>query len=81
MDDLCTALRMNPGHLLLDVRSKGEYSDTSTADNLNIGHLKDAVHIDIREMPTRWREIAAYKDKPVFVYCSHSNEAEGEQAA
>lgn len=71
-DELCQALRQNPDHLLLDVRSKGEHDDTSSSKSLNIGHLKTAKNIDIREMSSRINEIQAYKNKPVFVYCSHS---------
>src|SRR5688500_14872756 len=41
-DDLCNSLKQSPEHLLLDVRSKGEYEDTSTTRSLNIGHLKGA---------------------------------------
>lgn len=70
--DLCEALSQHPGHLLLDVRSKGEYADTSSSKTLNLGHVKGAVNIDIREVGNRLNEIEAYRNKPVFVYCSHS---------
>lgn len=70
--NLCTELEKNPGYLLLDVRSAGEYGDTSASTALNIGHLNNAVNIDIRQIDKRLNEIASYKDKPVFVYCSHS---------
>lgn len=72
IEDLCRQLNANPNHLILDVRSKGEYEDTSASINLNLGHLRNAKNIDIRELPARWKEISDYKDKPVFVYCSHS---------
>lgn len=70
--ELCSLLMNNPGYLLLDVRSAGEHNDTSRFTGLNIGHLKNARNIDIRELPKRWKEIESYKQKPVFVYCSHS---------
>ena len=71
--DLCKTLAANPGFVLLDVRSQGEFDDTlSSSPGLNIGHIKGAMHIDIRELPNRWRELLAYKDKPLFIYCSHS---------
>src|SRR6478752_5599388 len=35
-------------------------------------NIKYTTHIDIRELPKRWRELLAYKDKPLFIYCSHS---------
>jgi rhodanese-related sulfurtransferase len=72
VEDLCRQLDANPNYLILDVRSKGEYEDTSSSLNLNLGHLKNAKNIDIRELPTRWKELNDYKDKTIFVYCSHS---------
>jgi rhodanese-related sulfurtransferase len=71
-EDLCKTLQANKGALLLDVRSPGEFDDTSTSVSLNLGHLKNAVNIDIRQLPQRLKEIEAYKDQPVFIYCSHS---------
>jgi rhodanese-related sulfurtransferase len=71
-EELCKTLMANQGYTLLDVRSQGEYDDTSTSGGLNIGHLKNSMHIDIRELPKRWKELLAYKDKPLFIYCSHS---------
>lgn len=72
IEDLCAQLKNTPNAVLLDVRSKGEYEDTSTAYSLNIGRLKKTIHLDIRDMPTRWRELEKYKDQPVYVMCSHS---------
>jgi rhodanese-related sulfurtransferase len=72
-EDLCKTLQANPGYVLLDVRSDGEFNDTmSSSPGLNIGHLQNALHINITQLPQRWKELAEYKDKPVFVYCSHS---------
>lgn len=72
IEDLCAQLKANPNAVLLDVRSKGEYEDTSTFYGLNIGRLKNTVHLDINEMTTRWRELLPYKDKTMYVMCSHS---------
>ena len=71
-EDLCKTLMENKGYLLLDVRSPGEYDDTSSAGGLNIGHLKNAVNINITQLGQRVKEISSYKDQPVFIYCSHS---------
>ena len=71
-EELCKTLMANQEYTLLDVRSQGEYDDTSSAGGLNIGHVKNSLHIDIRELPKRWKELLAYKDKPLFIYCSHS---------
>ncbi len=71
--DLCITLQANPGYTILDVRSDGEYYDTlSSSQSLNIGHLKNALHINITQLPNRWKEVLQYKDKPLFIYCSHS---------
>ncbi|MDP9229729.1 MAG: rhodanese-like domain-containing protein [Bacteroidota bacterium] len=72
LEDLCKTIQNNSDFLILDVRSEGEYDDTSSSSNLNIGHLKNAKHIDVRELPNRLNELAGYREKPVFVYCSHS---------
>jgi len=70
--DLCKELKSKPGFLLLDVRSPGEYGDSSTSTGLNLGHLDGAKNININELGSRIKEIEGYRNKPVFVYCSHS---------
>lgn len=72
LDDLCKTLQNNSNYILLDVRSKGEYYDTSSSINYNMGRLKNAININVQELPQRLNELKEYKDKPVFVYCSHS---------
>ncbi len=72
INDLCDSLRKNPDHLILDVRSLGEFRDTSVSASLNIGHLKGAKNIDVSEVKNRLGELQAYKNKPIFVICSHS---------
>ena len=72
MDDLCASLKQNKDYILLDVRSKGEHDDTSSAVNLNIGHLKNAININVTELGSRLNEIKSATDKPIYVYCSHS---------
>src|SRR5204863_1663651 len=71
-EELCKTLMANQGYTLLDVRSQGEVDDTSSSESLNIGHIKNSIHIDIKELQQRWKELLAYKDKPLFIYCSHS---------
>jgi rhodanese-related sulfurtransferase len=72
-EDLCKTLKENPGYVFLDVRSDGEFNDTMSASpSLNIGHMQNAMHINITQLPQRWKELTAYKDKPFFIYCSHS---------
>lgn len=70
--NLCSELEKNKGYLLLDVRSPGEHNDTSTTARYNLGRLKGAKNIDIGQLDKRLLELKEYKDKPIFVYCSHS---------
>ena len=72
MEDICETLKNNPDYVLLDVRSKGEFADTSSSNYLNIGHLKNAINISVDELPNRLAEIKQLSNKLVFVYCSHS---------
>jgi rhodanese-related sulfurtransferase len=72
INDLCDSLRKYPDRLILDVRTPGEFSDTSASAALNIGHLKGAVNIDVNQVKDRLGEIGAYRNKPIFVICSHS---------
>jgi len=69
---LYKTLKSTKEYTLLDVRSSGEFEDTSQFMSLNLGHLKGAKNINVRELGQRLNEIDAGKDKPVFVYCSHS---------
>jgi rhodanese-related sulfurtransferase len=69
---LYKTLKNTKDYVLLDVRSKGEFEDTSQYSSLNLGHLKGAKNISVNELGQRLNEIKADKDKPVFVYCSHS---------
>jgi rhodanese-related sulfurtransferase len=58
--------------LLLDVRTPGEYADTSRATALNIGRFKGAVNINIDSIPDHLTELRKFMDQPIFIYCSHS---------
>jgi len=71
-EDLCNTLKENNDYFLLDVRSRGEYYDTASYQGANMGHFKGAKNITIGELAQRWREIESEKNKPVFIYCSHS---------
>ena len=62
--------------VILDVRTKGEYYDTvSGARHLNLGHIKSAINIplqDLQQKPEALKELEPYKDKEIYVICSHS---------
>ena len=72
IEEFCKQVRAEKNAILLDVRSQGEYDDSSSSVGLNIGRIKNTKHIDIQQLPTHWRELAQYKDQPVYVMCSHS---------
>ncbi len=71
-EDLCKSLKGEKDFLLLDVRSPGEFSDTSSSTSYNLGHLATAKNIPVNDLKDRWGEINSFKNKPVYVYCSHS---------
>ena len=59
-------------YLLLDVRSPGEYADTSRGTVSNIGRIRGSKNINIDSIPAHLEELKKYKEEPIFVYCSHS---------
>jgi rhodanese-related sulfurtransferase len=62
--------------MIVDVRSKGEYYDTvSRGKQSNIGHIKGAINItlqDLQQNPDAVKQLDAYKDKDIYLICSHS---------
>lgn len=72
IEELPSELKALPGALLLDVRSPGEYEDTSSYSSLNLGRLKGSMNIPIDSITLRYADLVGYKDRPVVVYCSHS---------
>jgi rhodanese-related sulfurtransferase len=70
--ELCELLRRDPNVQLIDVRSPGEYSDTSRYASLNLGHLKNAININVDTLVKNIDLIKPYHDKTIVFYCSHS---------
>ncbi len=70
--EACTLIANNPNLLLLDVRSPGEYADTTRFISSRIGRLKGAINISIDSVEKHFKDLKAYKDKTILVYCSHS---------
>ncbi len=70
--ELCSYLSKHPNTVLIDVRTPGEFSDTSQWGNLNIGHLKNAVNIPIDTIENSFASIEKYRKSRVILYCSHS---------
>jgi rhodanese-related sulfurtransferase len=62
--------------LLLDVRTKGEFHDSlSSSKHLNLGHIRGALNIpiqDLQQKPEMLQRLEAYKDRDIYVICSHS---------
>ncbi len=62
--------------IVLDVRTKGEFYDSSlTYQQSNIGHIKGAINIplqDFRKDPSNVHQLDNYRDKDIYVICSHS---------
>ncbi|MEO8590546.1 MAG: rhodanese-like domain-containing protein [Flavobacteriales bacterium] len=71
-EELPAALAKSPKALIIDVRTPGEYSDTSHWASRNLGHLKGARNIDHREVGRRLNEFPDH-DQPIYLYCSHSS--------
>jgi rhodanese-related sulfurtransferase/DNA-directed RNA polymerase subunit RPC12/RpoP len=71
-NDLCSFIKKNgsPDVLLLDVRTKAEFEGTAEE---KFGKLNNAVNIPIQELESRMKELSAWKDKEIVVYCSHSH--------
>jgi rhodanese-related sulfurtransferase len=61
--------------VIVDVRSRGEYGDTSRNKQVNIGHIKGAINIvlgDLQRDPNTIKQLESYKDKDIYLICSHS---------
>lgn len=70
--ELCQLIQRDPDVVLIDVRSAGEFCDTSQYASLNKGHLKGAINIPVDSIKNNINILAPYKDKTVILYCSHS---------
>ncbi|MBS1530825.1 MAG: rhodanese-like domain-containing protein [Bacteroidetes bacterium] len=68
----CDLIANTPNLVLLDVRSPGEYADTSRFVGSRIGRLKGAINISIDSVLKHMKDLKAYKGRPILVYCSHS---------
>ncbi|MFB9843374.1 rhodanese-like domain-containing protein [Mucilaginibacter ginsenosidivorans] len=68
----CDLISKTPNLVLLDVRSPGEYADTSQYVGSRIGRLKGSVNISIDSVEKHFNDLKALKGRPFLVYCSHS---------
>lgn len=70
--ELSLFLKNNPDATLIDVRSPGEFSDTSRYGSLNIGRIRNAINIPIDSIDKQQGMLETLKEKPLILYCSHS---------
>jgi rhodanese-related sulfurtransferase len=70
--EACELMAKTPNLVLLDVRSPGEYADTSRFVGSRIGRLKGAINVSIDSVQKHFKDLQAYKGRPILVYCSHS---------
>ena len=56
--------------VLLDVRTQEEFEGKSKE---KFGRLNHALNIPVQQLEKRISELAAYKNKQIVVYCSHSH--------
>jgi rhodanese-related sulfurtransferase len=71
-ESLRNALHSASAPVIIDVRSRDEYS---------AGHIPEAINIPLTELPVRLAEVPA--DRPVVTYCmmQHRGQSRGERAA
>ncbi|NCI47874.1 rhodanese-like domain-containing protein [Sediminibacterium soli] len=67
---VCAYIKTHPDMVLLDVRTREEYSGKANPD---YGTLINAINIPIQELETRIGELDAYRKKEILVFCSHSH--------
>jgi rhodanese-related sulfurtransferase len=70
--EACDLIAKTPDLLLLDVRSPGEYADTSSSIEHRIGRFKGAINVPIDSVQKHYNELLPYKGRTILVYCSHS---------
>jgi rhodanese-related sulfurtransferase len=52
--------------ILVDLRGDADYRKS---------HIIDAVHIPLRQIPDRVRELKKYQEQPLIVYCQYGTES------
>ena len=63
-----TQLSNRENAIFLDIREDGEYSG---------GHIPEAIHIPIRQLPERIAELDKHKEQPVIAYCRSGSRSNG----
>jgi rhodanese-related sulfurtransferase/DNA-directed RNA polymerase subunit RPC12/RpoP len=70
--DLCLHITKlgKKNFILLDVRTPDEFNGKAEE---KFGSLQHAINIPVQELQERMKELNAYKNKEIIVYCSHSH--------
>jgi len=63
-----TQLSNRQDALFLDIRDEGEY---------RAGHIPEAVHIPLKQLPDRIAELEKHKGRPVIAYCRSGSRSGG----
>ena len=63
-----TQLSNRDNAIFLDIRDDGEYTG---------GHIPQAIHIPLKQLPGRVAELEKHKDKPVIAYCRSGTRSNG----
>jgi rhodanese-related sulfurtransferase len=58
---------------VLSNRSNALFLDVREDKDFRAGHIPDAVHIPLKQLPDRVGELEKYKDRPVIAYCRSGN--------
>jgi len=61
-------LNSHPDRLILDVRTKEEFSNQAKDSWRNIGQIKDAINIASADLPSQNDQLTTYKNKPIIIY-------------
>lgn len=62
----------DPNVVILDVRTPGEFTNTSDMTDMNIGKIKGAINVPVDELSDNLDKLKRYKDEKIIVYCSHA---------
>ena len=63
-----TQLSNRDDAVFLDIREDGEYKT---------GHIPGAVHIPLKQLPDRLRELEKHRARPLIAYCRSGNRSNG----
>ncbi len=68
--EICNYIKMHPGVVLLDVRTKDEFEGKVNSD---FGGLKNSINVPVQELESKLSTISQLKNKEIIVFCSHSH--------